>query len=493
MTVAQPQGETAKRRTAPVTPLVHLVRFLGVIVVVVAVQFASAARNLNSVALLGAGGLALLVVILVGGLVYLQWRRLEYWFDADGDLRVSSGVLQHRERRLQLSRLQSVEVVQPLVARIFGMAEVRVEVAGSGDSRITLAYLTLAAATALRAETLARAAGVRPDAGEAPEHVLVEVPNGVLLKSSLLHTSVWLILAVELLALVVAFAAAGIVVGLGLVIGLIVPVIAVFGTFSTYFNFTVAESPDGLRTRFGLFGVRSHTVPPGRVAAVEFVEPLLWRRFGWVAVRITVAGNGADDDSGENTASMLLPVATWDVATGLVHRLLPGVDLPAIDLRPAPESAKRRSPFQWHALGVGWDARVIVTRRGWLIRRTAITPHARVQSVRLTKGPWERALGLSSVHFDIVPGPVRPMALHRGEREAAQLLVDEAQRVLAATAADSSLRWGRAADRAAAAAPSADEAPSDDAAPATEPTPDDGGFPGQQPLPFDGDGPQPAR
>ncbi|TXI55301.1 MAG: hypothetical protein E6Q57_01255 [Mycobacterium sp.] len=489
------QAATPKRHTAPITPLVHMVRFLGVILVVVLVQFASAAQHLNAAGWLGGGALALLVVAVVGGLVYLQWRRLLYWFDDDGDLRVSSGIFQHRERRLQLSRLQSVEVVQPLIARIFGMAEVRVEVAGSGDARITLAYLTLDAATALRAETLARAAGVRPDAGEAPEHVLVVVPNGVLLKSSLLHTTVWLILAVELLAIIVAFAAGGLAVGLGLVIALIVPVMAVFGSFATYFNFTVADSPDGLRTRFGLFGVRSHTVPPGRVAAVEFVEPLLWRHFGWVAVRITVAGTGSGDDSGENTASMLLPVATWEVATGLVHRLLPGVDIAAIDLRPAPPAARRRSPFQWRALAVGWDPRVLLTRRGWLIRRTAITPHARVQSVRLTQGPWERALGLSSVHFDIVPGPVRPVALRRGNAEAADLLVAEARRVLAATAADSSLRWGRAADRGAAAAPSADGDGAPELAqggpsapvPIAEPTPDDGGFPGQQPLPFDSD------
>ena len=256
--------------------------------------------------------------------------------------------------------------------------------------------------------------------------MLVEVPNDVLFKSSLLHTTVWLILSVELLAILVAFATGGLAVGLGLVIALIVPVMAVFGSFATYFNFTVADSPDGLRTRFGLFGVRSHTVPPGRVAAVEFVEPLLWRHFGWVAVRITVAAPGPTTTPARTRRACCAGRHLGRDRAGAPAAA--GVDIAAIDLRPAPPAARRRSPFQWRAPAVGWDPRVLLTRRGWLIRRTAITPHARVQSVRLTQGPWERALGLSSAHFDIVPGPVRPVALRRGNAEAADLLVAEAKR-----------------------------------------------------------------
>ena len=167
-------GATDKRHTAPITPLVHAVQVGGVIGVLIAFNVVSS-TGVSVWPLLAAIGVVLLAVLAVAIVTYLQWQRLVYWFDADGDLRVSSGLLQQRERRLHLSRLQSVEVVQPLLARVFGMAQVRVEVAGSGDSRVTLAYLTLKDAQDLRSETLARAAGVRPDAGEAPETVLVQV------------------------------------------------------------------------------------------------------------------------------------------------------------------------------------------------------------------------------------------------------------------------------------------------------------------------------
>lgn len=438
-----PPGGTAKRRTAPITPLVHAVRIGAVLVAIAAFQFLQSIGSLEVGALLAVAVGALVILAVIGGISYLQWQRLEFWFDDDGDLRVSSGLLERKERRLQLSRLQSVDVVQPLLARVFGMAVLKVEVAGGGDSRISLSYLTIDDAHALRAETLARAAGVRPDAGEAPETVLVQVPSDVLLKAGLLNTSVWVTLVIELVVIVVVVITGGLA-GLGLLLALAIPLFTVFGFFASYFNFAVADSPDGLRTRFGLLGVQAHTIPPGRVASIEFVEPLLWRRQDWVQVRLTVAGSqSSDDDDNSGSASTLLPVATWPVANDVVARVLPGVDVHGFALAPVPETVRRRSPFQWRNLGLGADEHVVVTRRGWLTKRTTITPHARVQSVRLTQGPWERSLGLASIHFDVVPGPVRPVALHRPMGEAGRAIVAEVGHMRRATKSDHSLRWGR--------------------------------------------------
>jgi putative membrane protein len=43
---------------------------------------------------------------------------------------------------------------------------------------------------------------------------------------------------------------------------------------------------------------------------------------------------------------------------------------------------------------------VFAARRGLLCRRLSLVPHAKVQSVRLTQGPWERVFGLADVHAD---------------------------------------------------------------------------------------------
>lgn len=372
---------------------------------------------------------------------YLAWRRLTYWFDADGDLRVDSGVLTRQERRLQLSRLQAVDVVQPLFARLAGLAEVRVEVAGSGDSKARLQYLTRAEADDLRNEIVARAAGVRPDAGEAPERVLATVPPGELVLSLLMRgtTVVLLLASVALVALAIWRSGPA---GLTFIVLGGVPIFAVFSEFTKYYGFTVARAGDGLRLRHGLLQTQHQTVPPGRVQAIGFVQPLLWRRRDWVRVELNIAGVRGDDGQSGGSDSMLLPVAPWPVARAIVGHVLPGLDFDAIDVCPAPRRARRRAWIQWSRLGVGHDAQVLVTRHGRLTRRWAVLPHARTQSVRITQGPWQRALSLASVWFDSTPGPVKVVALHRSADEARVLAQAQADRATLARASDQSIRWG---------------------------------------------------
>jgi len=101
----------------------------------------------------------------------------------------------------------------------------------------------------------------------------------------------------------------------------------------------------------------------------------------------------------------------------------------------------RRSPVQWRHLGAAADARVAVCTRGRVTRRRQIVDHARVQSVRLTQGPWERALGLASVHLDLPPGRVSASWLHFGVVQATELTRTELAHMAQARASDKSTRW----------------------------------------------------
>jgi putative membrane protein len=376
---------------------------------------------------LGTGAVVVMILMAVGLYAYLAWSRLEYFYDDDGDLRITSGLVVRNDRRVQLSRLQSVDVTQPLLARLFGLAELRPDVAGSSAEGTTLRYLSLADAQQLRAELLARAAGLReePDSivQTAPEQVLVQVPSPHLLASLILQPiTVFLLL---LIPAIVAFAGvAGVwelgVTGLFLVFA---PVTVVGGQFLKYFGFTVAQSPDGLRLRFGLTSHRSQTVPPGRVQAVRIERPLMWRPWGWVRVVVNVAGTAGGSES-EERPSVVLPVAPLPVARAVLQRVIPGVDPFAVALTPAAPAARWRAPLQYKQLGAGATPSVFVTRRGWLVPQWDVVPHARTQSVRVVQGPWQRSLGLASVHVDSTPGPVSIIALHQGVA-AARVLADE--------------------------------------------------------------------
>lgn len=123
--------EAGRRQVHPISPLVHGVGALPIGFVIVFAMSAGAAPGWG----LSAGAVIVLLLIalplVVGAWSYVGWQNLWFWFDEDGDFRVGSGVLTKQQRRLRLSRLQSVDVAQPLVARLFSMAELTVEVAGT--------------------------------------------------------------------------------------------------------------------------------------------------------------------------------------------------------------------------------------------------------------------------------------------------------------------------------------------------------------------------
>lgn len=434
---------SGRRKVHPLTPVIQGVRWWPAALLLAVSIPQQVEVSLGTGAILTALLGLLVVGVIAVGWNFLEWQRLSFWFDEDGDLRVDSGVLSKQERRVQLSRLQSVDVMQPLLARVAGLAEVRIEVAGSGDSTQSLQFLTLAEANALRNEVIARSAGVRHDAEEAPESMLAVVPPGDLVVSLLLRAETFALLAATVLVVTVTIATAG-TAGIFLLVLGGVPIFSVFTQFTRYYDFQVAESPDGLRLRHGLLQRTRQTVPPGRVQAVGFVQPFLWRRRDWVRVRLNVAGvSSSSQGSGDQsyTENVLLPVAPWPVALDIVARVLPGIDLRAVELLRAPERSRRRAWIQWRQLGVGWDDNVLVTRHGRITEHWELVPHARTQSVRVTQGPWQRHLGLASVHVDSTPGAVRPVALHRDVVEARRLAQEQADRAARARTTDRSTRW----------------------------------------------------
>ncbi len=466
---------TPRRRTHPLTPVVASVQSVVILVGAILVFGAGNLRGLAA-EIGGLWGVLLILgalVVLLGIVLafsYVSWTRTEFFFDESGDFRLDSGVLQRNERRVTLSRLQSVDTTRPLLGRVVGLSQVRIEVAGGGDSRVLLSYLSDADAHALRAEIIARAAGMSPDVGEAPEAVLATVPTNDLVVSLLLRSETMFLLLISVVvvtAVVLTEGPAGL--GLLLITGGL-PLITVFSQFTRFFGFTVADSPDGLRLRHGLINQESQTVPPGRVQAIEISEPLLWRRRGWVRVSLNVAGLQSEQEAARE--QVLLPVAPREVARAIVARVMPGVALTDLEFVAAPTRARRRAWLQFANLGVAHDTSVLAARRGFLTRRTAVIPHARTQSVGITQGPWQRRLGLASVQVDSTPGPVGVHVLHRRADEARSIAEEQLQRAAAARGSGLRERWMTGA----AAAPQI-------LTPAPEPDPEPAPAPGPEPGP----------
>jgi uncharacterized membrane protein YdbT with pleckstrin-like domain len=368
---------------------------------------------------------------------FWSWWSVKFRVSGD-DLVVETGIVRRRGRRVPLSRIQAVDVVRPLVTRIFGLAEVRVELAGGDQAGTRFRYLGRTMAEQLRAELLARAAGLPGHTPEAPEQPYWRVGFGTLLGSQLLKLPVIaaLTLFVALLAFGVVFGELGVLAAalpvlLGLARGVIAPLVM-------HTNFKAALSPDGLRLRYGLMETRMQTVPPGRVQAVRVVEPLLWRGYGWARLDVTVAGYAGER---QVLSSVLLPVAPRHIVFQMVGLVFPGTNAEAVRLLPAPRSTLR-SPFGQSAAGT--DDAIFVTRRGRVCRRLDVIAHARAQSVRLTSGPLQRLLGLGTVHVDAPPGPVQVEAENRDLGEARAIVESASERAHRARATDQRTdRWAR--------------------------------------------------
>ncbi|REE97944.1 PH domain-containing protein [Thermomonospora umbrina] len=365
------------------------------------------------------------------------WRSQRFWF-AEGDLAVETGLLRKRRRLIPLSRIQAIDVIRPLMTRLTGLAEVRVELAGGDQSEIALRYLGRRDAWQLRAELLARAAGLPGHTPEAPEQPFWRVGfrglfGSLVMKIPVIATGlVFLSLfTVGILFLELGFLGAVIPALLGLIRAVVAPLVM-------YGNFTAATSPDGLRLRYGLLETRMQTVPPGRVQAVSIVEPVLWRQKGWARVDVTVAGYAGERQA---LSSVLLPVAPRAVAVALVAQVFPGADIDAIPLLPAASKGLSLD----RSTAAGTDDVVFVTRRGLLCRRTEVIAHARAQSVRLTAGPLQRLFGIGTVHVDAPPGPVRVTAADRDLSEARLIVEATAERARVARSRGGSdpARWAR--------------------------------------------------
>lgn len=108
------------------------------------------------------------LLALLGIALFLGWRDKTYAVDRDG-VYLRSGVLTKQLRIARLPRIQSVDVVHPLLGRLFGLGQLTVEVAGSGDSRVVLGYLPTARLEELRDLILDLAAGAQTNG--APEAV----------------------------------------------------------------------------------------------------------------------------------------------------------------------------------------------------------------------------------------------------------------------------------------------------------------------------------
>jgi putative membrane protein len=376
-----------------------------------------------------------LLIALAGGLVlgmgfgFLTWRFTRYVIDGS-ELRINSGIITKTSRRIPYERIQSVDIAEPLVARLFGLAELRIEMAGGSDSRTSLRFLALYDARSLRGVLLARAHGVGQEGEQAPDEqrsIITVVPPlriviGTLLSLDFLFAAFG---TVALLVLTIWFDQVFVLLGGIIPLGSWLMQIVTKRVMQQW-DFTLSRGERGLRIERGLLSRTSQTIPFNRVQGIAVKEPFVWRRLGWQRLEVDVAGYAAHGDSeGTDSSSTLLPISDPLLAAAIIAELIPGAAADSVPRTPAPSRSWPFAPIGWRYRWIGADERTFVAREGWIERTTNIVPHHKTQSVELRQGPLQRRRGLATMEVHTPQGPVDADGRNLDEADARRAMLQE--------------------------------------------------------------------
>lgn len=458
----------------------------------------------------GAVGWALLataVVLIVILVVFtLSWR-MHTFRVGDESVEVRSGVVFRSHRQARLDRIQGVNIVRPLIPRLFGAAKLEVSVAGQ-DANVQLAYLGSALADGLRRDILHLAGGARAPRASTPDDLLVPGAPGTdgtdappatggparqgLGGYASARVGEFLapeldpdaappesVVRIPLLRLIGSTVFSGftvfVIVGIAVLVVSVVSgstgwlLIAIFpfliASVGFYFSritkslrYSIAGTPDGVRVGFGLLTTSNETLPPGRIHAVGVSQSLLWRPFGWWQVSINKAGHSTNNGAAGQAATTILPVGSREDVTRVLALVLPGFSGTepgtlieqglisrggADGFSNAPRRAAWLRPFSWRRTGFAVSAGTAVLRRGVLSRELIFVPLARLQSVAIHQGPVRRRLRLASARLHTVTGSVTASLGVIDVDEAVRLFELVAAGAIVSADSDTSHHWSR--------------------------------------------------
>ena len=372
---------------------------------------------LRDTALALAGFIAVCAVVwLVSG---LWWRRMGYRLGAE-ELSLRRGLFSTQLRTARYDRTQAVDVVEPVIARLFRLAAVRVETAGGQSSVIEIAYLKKSDAEALRDDILARVHGAPISQTETPaeesaaelaeEPALVpEIPIARSLIAAALRTSTLFLVGFLILVVVTRLPPST---ALPILVGALPNA---WNVLDSSWRYTARTDGEVLNITYGLADRRRQSIRLDRIHAVQITQPFLWRPLGWYEVRVSVAGYGASASGKASGSTRILPVGTLAQA----RQFLPADAAPTYA---SPARAKWVSPLDYRQQTVALNGDYVIVRNGRLNRRIKAIHTSHIQELTYRRGPISQALGLATVDLDLVQGPVRMAARNLTLADAAALL-----------------------------------------------------------------------
>lgn len=405
---------------------------------------------------------ALAAVLIFLALTYWGWFFTRFAVD-DEAVHLKKGVIFRSYRQANLERIQSVDITQPLLPRLLGLAQVNVDVADGSSNALAIQFLSRKDAEQLRSVVLrlVREAKVGDDGasldGDSLEQIaepavsagrvaaesetqLTFLPARRLLASIALSPKIWGFVLFSAAFIASTAIATGSFWGaiFGNLAVSLVALSVLWSDFNNGYKFRISHGAEGLKIRRGFLNTISQSVPTGRIQALEIHQPLTWKRFGWYSVKINVAGYGLSTNKEELAKSNLMVAATaqeisqilpyvieqrWGAQSESAQFLeLFSAAQPVGGFHLAPRSSKWFDPLSYRRNGYRVTEHFLLIRRGLITRRLTVVPHNCVQSVELKEGLLQRRLRLATVSLHSVAGQIAPRAKNISAEQAHQLI-----------------------------------------------------------------------
>lgn len=466
----------ADRRLHPGTILLRFIKEAppAVLALPASLGFASRA-GLEKVLWIAAAIAAALLV-----LKWVAWRRFRYGA-GESEIVIESGILSRNRRTIPFDRVQDVDVERTFLARLFGLARVRIETGAGGKDEGLLDSVSLAEATRLREAVRAFHAGApapetlsqRPPAGRllyalglrrllvfglfsfslfyiAGFFAVLQSVDG-LLPFDIYDPARWTGLIGDYLPARFTASAIAVVLFLAIMLGVVAGVVR---TVARDFGFRLVVEGSRFRREHGLFTRREAVIPRRRVQLAGVDTGPMRKLFGWSGLWFQTLGAGSERsgrqaaapfaDSGEIAAVLAEagpyrlppPPALAMVSRRHILRSVGGKILPLAVLIVAaalrwPQAlllllflplfaASVAVERHFHRYALDGDL-LCVTRGAWR-QRLWMVPLGNVQALSLSREPLQRRLGLATLSIDTAGAPVlkgpRIVDLRNGDAEA---------------------------------------------------------------------------
>ncbi|MHC3380935.1 PH domain-containing protein [Haloarcula sp. H-GB5] len=214
-------------------------------------------------------------------------------------------------------------------------------------------------------------------------------------------------------------------------------VVSVALTVIEYYGFQLTQADGDLRYERGLLRRYSGNIPMEKVQTVTIRENILMRRFGYATLAVETAGYSGGNQ--QSTQGVAVPLAPREEVYELARDIEPFGDL---DFDRSPTRARRRylarfslaaagltavayavdslvlatgywwlaallflpvvpaAHLRWRHRGFDLGDSVLATRSGFWRRTTRIVPYYRLQTVFVTRSPFQRRRDLATVGAD---------------------------------------------------------------------------------------------